>query len=258
MTMFRKTAFTNPPAGGQSHWRCVKSGVSTIELLVVFAILTSLAAMAAIAYQGYVKSVKTKLGAIQKLTIEERVTTDFDLILQGVDTGLRVPGTGQPVTSMSTCRDFLDAMRERLATYRNPFDGSPAVTFWSGYSNQQKQGKIRITCHRFNGADIDNGGTCRMRDAGIRITYYRIPCGGVCGSPACMYKGADCGSATGGGWVHGGQAEKFHGTRESRFVMLPDGRRARFPNGDLMIDPVYARSVCPGYNYGRIPKEPDY
>ena len=70
----------------------------------MFAVLASLAAMAAIAYQGYVKSVKTKFGTVQKLTIEERVVTDFDLIRNGVDTGLRVPGTGQPVTSMSTCR----------------------------------------------------------------------------------------------------------------------------------------------------------
>ena len=63
---------------------------------------------------------------------------------------------------------------------------------------------------------------------------------------------------TGGGWVHGGQVENWHGTRESRFVMLPDGRRARFPNGDLMVDGVYARRVCPGYHYGRIHKEPNY
>lgn len=224
----------------------------------MFAVLASLAAMAAIAYQGYVKSVKTKFGTVQKLTIEERVVTDFDLIRNGVDTGLRVPGTGQPVTSMSTCRDFLDAMRERLAAYSNPFDGSPAVTFWSGYSYQQKQGKIRITCHRFNGADIDNGGTCRIRDAGIRMTYFRIPCGGVCGAPHCQYQGADCGGATGGGWVHGGQVERWHGTRENKYVRLPNGRRARFPNGDLMVDGVYARRVCPGYHYGRIPKEPDY
>ena len=256
--MFRKTAFTYPVAGAHRTTRSVKPGLSTIELLVVFAILTSLAGMAAIAYQGYVKSVKTKLGTIQKLTIEERVTTDFDLIQTGVDAGLRVPGTGQPITSMSTCRDFLDAMRERLATYRNPFDGSPAVTFSSNYSWEQKQGKIRITCYRFHGGDIDNGGTCRMRDAGIRMTYYRVSCGGVCGAPHCQYQGSDCGGATGGGWVHGGQVERYYGTVESRFVMLPNGRRARFPNGDLMVDPVYSRSVCPGYNYGRIPKEADY
>ena len=256
--MFRMTDFTGLPASGPRPGRWSFQGISTIELVVVSAIMASLAGMAAIAYQGYVKSVKTKLGTTQKLTIEERVTTDFDLILNGVDAGLRVPGTGQPVTSMSTCRDFLEAMRDRLATYRNPFDGSPAVTFSSGYSWEQKQGKLRITCYRFHGADIDNGGTCRMRDAGIRMTYYRLDCGGVCGAPHCRYQGADCGGATGGGWVHGGQVERFLGTVESRFLMLPDGRRARFPNGDLMVDPVYSRSVCPGYGYGRIPKEPNY
>lgn len=226
--------------------------------MVALAILISLGAIAALAYQSYAKTVKTRLSAIQKMTIEDRVTTDFDLILRGVDVGLHLPGTSQPITSMSTCRDFLSAMRERLATYRNPFDGSPAVTFWSGYSNEQKQGKVRITCHRFHGGNIDNGGTCRMRDAGIRMTHYRLPCGGVCGSPACIYRGADCGGATGGGWVHGGQAEKYLGEVEHRYVMLPNGRRARFPNGDLKVDPGYANRVCPGYHYGRIPREPDY
>lgn len=141
------------------YQRPVHRVLSTVELLVVIAILASIASMAAIAYQGYIKSIKTKLSTTQKLTIEERVITDFDLIVNGVDAGLLLPGTSQPITSMSTCRDFLDAMRERLATYNNPFDNSPAVTFWSGYSNEQKKGKFRITCFRFYVADIDNGGT---------------------------------------------------------------------------------------------------
>ena len=226
--------------------------------MVVCVILLSLCAVGAIAYHGYMMSVKTKLSTTQKLTIEERVTTDFDLTLNGVDTGLRVPGTNQPITAMSTCREFLDAMRERLASCKSPFDGSAAVTFWSGYSSEQKKGKLRITCYRFYGAHIENGGTCRLRDAGIRLTYYRIDCGGVCGAPQCTYSNADCDGATGGGWVHNGQIEKFHGTVEHKYVTLPDGTRARWPNGDLLIDPVYSSQVCPGYHYGNTPKEPDY
>jgi type II secretory pathway pseudopilin PulG len=250
--------FTGLPVMSRPYQRPVHRVLSTVELLVVIAILASIASMAAIAYQGYIKSIKTKLSTTQKLTIEERVITDFDLIVNGVDAGLLLPGTSQPITSMSTCRDFLDATRERLATYNNPFDNSPAVTFWSGYSNEQKKGKFRITCFRFYVADIDNGGTCRMRDAGIRITYYRIDCGGVCGTPHCIYTNADCGGATGGGWVHNAQAETFHGKVEHKYVMLPDGRRARWPNGDLMVDPVNSRQVCPGYNFGSIPREADY
>ena len=92
-------------------------------------ILARIVAMAEITYQGDIKSIKTKLNTTQKLTIEERVTEDFDLIVNGVDAGLLLLGTSQPITSMSTCRDFLDATRERLATYNNPFYNSPSVTF---------------------------------------------------------------------------------------------------------------------------------
>ena len=61
--------------------------------MVALAILISLGAIAALAYQSYAKTVKTRLSAIQKMTIEDRVTTDFDLILRGVDVGLHLPGT---------------------------------------------------------------------------------------------------------------------------------------------------------------------
>jgi len=256
--VIQRQEFTEPHPADRSHSRQALAGVSALELLIVIVIVLSLGAIAIVAYQGYVKSVNTKLGAVQKLTIEDRVERDLNLILNGADSGLRKPGTNEPITTGSTCREFLDAMRPRLAHYRNPFDGSPAVTFWSGYSFEQDQGKLRITCYRFHGADVDNGGSCRLDRAGIRMTYFRIPCGGHCGAPHCVYPKADCGGAKETGWVHLGQVEKFIGTIEHKYVRLPNGRRARFPNGDLMIDPTYSRQVCPGYNYGRIAKEADY
>jgi type II secretory pathway pseudopilin PulG len=102
-----------------------KQGLSTVELLVVIVILGSLAAMAALAYRGYMTYVKVTLSTNQMLTIEDRIKTDFDLTLRGVDTGLRLPGTNQPITATSSCRDFIAAMKTRLAPYRNPFDSSP-------------------------------------------------------------------------------------------------------------------------------------
>jgi len=254
----QKQGFTEPHPADRSWTRQALAGVSALELLIVIVIVLSLGAFAIVAYQGYVKGVKTRLGAVQKLTIEDRVERDLNLILNGADSGLLKPGTNESITTESTCREFLDALRPRLGQYRNPFDGSPAVTFWSGYSYEQAQGKLRITCYRFYGADIDNGGSCKMNETGIRLTYFRIPCGGVCGAPHCTYSGADCGGAKGPGWVHHGQVEKFIGTAEHKYVTLPNGRRARHPNGDLKIDPIYSRRVCPGYNYGRIPKEADY
>jgi len=255
---FQRQEFANRYATPLPRTRWSLPGISTMEILVVIVIIISLGALAAFAYQGYVKSVKTSFGAVQKLSIEEIVKRDFYLILDGVDVGLRTPGTNEPITTESSCRDFLDAMRERLASYRNPFDGSPAVTFWSGYSYEQAQGKLRITCYRFHGADTDNGGSCKMNQTGIRMTYFRLPCGGVCGAQHCIYSSADCGGATGKGWVHHGQVDKTIGTVEYKYVRLPNGRRARFPNGDLKIDPIYSRQVCPGFSYGRIPRKADY
>ena len=120
--MLRKTVFISSQPDFRQCRFSVVNGLSTIELLIVIVILGSLAAMAALAYRDYMTSVKVTLSTNQMLTIEDRIKTDLDLTLNGVDTGLRLPGTNEPITAMSTCRDFLAAMKMRLAGYRNPFD----------------------------------------------------------------------------------------------------------------------------------------
>ena len=102
--MSPKTGFKSPPAMDFPLSRHILRGFSTIELLVVIVILGSLAALA---YRSYMTSVKINLSTNQMLTIEDRIKTDFELTLNGVDSGLRLPGSDQPITAMSTCRDFL-------------------------------------------------------------------------------------------------------------------------------------------------------
>ena len=48
--------FTGLPVMSHPYQRPVRRGLSTVELLVVIVILASIAAMAAIAYQGYIKA----------------------------------------------------------------------------------------------------------------------------------------------------------------------------------------------------------
>lgn len=62
------------------------------------------------------------------MSVEEQIKTDFDLILKGVDTELRVPGTGMPVTAQSSCTDFVRARDVCLWNARNPFDQTRTLT----------------------------------------------------------------------------------------------------------------------------------
>ena len=157
--MFWKTDFTCRQAVRRHPWRH-RRGFSIIELLIVIAILISLGAIAALAYKTYMTSVKIDLSVNQMLRIEDRTKTDFELTLNGVDTGLRVPGADQPITSESTCRDFVTAIKERLKPYKNPFDRSPAVTY-SSYSNlHHKEGKVRVTCYKLFHHGTVNGADC--------------------------------------------------------------------------------------------------
>lgn len=188
-----------------------KQGLSTIELLVVIVILGSLAAMAALAYRGYMTSVKVTLSTNQMLTIEDRIKTDFDLTLRGVDTGLRLPGTNQPITATSSCRDFIAAMKTRLAPYRNPFDRSPAVTYSSEQNIQHKEGKVRVTCYKLFHHGTINGADCPLREAAIRITKFKVPCGSRCKDPNCAYYGASCRGHDPNIWYAGMQEEIFIG-----------------------------------------------
>ena len=103
----KKLLRTGPPQGtadGRARPDVVirrrrRDGFSSIELLIVAAILISLGALGTIAYRSYITNVKIDLRDQQFMSVEEQIKTDFDLILKGVDTGLRVPGTGMPVTA---------------------------------------------------------------------------------------------------------------------------------------------------------------
>ena len=86
--------------------------------MVVIVILASLGAMAALTYQTYMTSVKIDLSTNEMLTIEDRIKTNFELTLNGVDSGLRLPGSDQPITAKYPCRDFITAMKERLTPTR--------------------------------------------------------------------------------------------------------------------------------------------
>lgn len=225
-------------------------GFSMIELLIVGVVLTSLAALGGFAYQAYLADVRETLSKQQNDKITEQVDINVDLIIAGATSGLRSQGTGYPITEMSTCGDFLDALKTQLQDLKNPYDGSPAITFSSGYSWQQKRGKIRITCYKIKGGDISNGRACKMKDAGIMVTHFKNNCGGKCGDPMCEYPGGDCVAAPINGWVHGGQIDKFYGNVEVNNITNADN--------ETIVNWAYATSVCPGYHYNTIPKEADY
>ena len=208
--MFWKTDFTCRQAVRRHPWRH-RRGFSIIELLIVIAILISLGAIAALAYKTYMTSVKIDLSVNQMLRIEDRIKTDFELTLNGVDTGLRVPGADQPITSESTCRDFVTAIKERLKPYKNPFDRSPAVTY-SSYSNlhhKERQGAGHLLqavppWHR-------ERRRLPLREAAIRITKFKVPCGSKCVHPNCIYSGASCRGHDPKVWYAGMQEEIFVG-----------------------------------------------
>lgn len=236
-----------------------RTGFSMVELLIVGALLASLATLGGFAYHSYLKSVKRTLSEQQHETVIEQVSNAVGLVSRGADAGLRSTVTGYPITDMSTCDDFMAALKVRLWKLRNPYDGSPAVTFSSGYDWEHKRGKIRITCFKLNRAGPYNGGACKMNKAGIRVTYYHLDCGGACNSPSCQYPGSGCGGATEPGWVYGGQTDKFFGGYENRYLKMPGGAIIQAPWGGPMPDYGWAQAECgSGYGWKIIPKEPDY
>lgn len=249
MLMPWKTDFTGSPAMGHRHPRSFRWGFSTIELLVVIAILGSLAAMVALAYQTYLTTVKINVSTNQMLTIEDRIKTDFDLTLKGVDTGLRLPGTDQPITAMSTCRDFVAAMKVRLAPYKNPFDLSPAVTYSSLHNIHHKEGKVRVTCYKLFHHGTINGADCPLHKSAIRITKFKVPCGALCNDPRCNYYGASCRGHDLTVWYAGMQEEIFVGKLLKAYA----------PPDTNTLDINAARAACGmAFRAESVPLEADY
>ena len=237
----------------------MRHGFSTVELLVASAILIVLAAVAAVTFTSYMDQVNTDLSGYQQRDLIDHIDVSMDMIQSGAGSGLVSPSTGARITNDTTCAEFLDSLKATVAHLRNPYDGSPAVTFSTDYDIRQKRGKIRITCYRMHKHTAGNGGTCRMRNAGIRVTHFKYNCGGKCGSPTCTYPGSDCGDGPLiDGWKHGAQTDKYYGTVEARFLRHDNGTVKLFPWGDPMVDVAYGQSVCPGYSVYNLPKEANY
>ena len=195
-------------------------GFSTVELLVASAILIVLSAIAAVAFTDYMNRMNSDLSQHQQQGLIDHIDVAVDMIQSGANSGLVAPSTGERITSERTCAEFLDSLKATVGHLRNPYDGSPAVTFSTAYDIHQKRGKIRITCYRMHNDTAANGGSCRMRNAGIRVTHFKYNCGGKCNAATCTFPGSDCGEgAVVDGWTHGAQTDKFYGTVE---CPLPD------------------------------------
>jgi len=254
----------NPPAQEKIAEACWsgprrRSGFSTVEMLVASAILIVLSGIAAFAFTAYIDRVNTDLSQHQRQDLVDHIDVAVEMIQSGASSGLVAPSTGERMTRERTCAEFLDSLKATVGHLRNPYDGSPAVTFSTDYDIHHKRGKIRITCYRMHNHTAANGATCRMRDAGIRVTHFRYNCGGKCNAATCTFPGSDCGDGpVVDGWTHGAQTDRFYGTVEARFLWADNGSVLRYPSGDPMVDTAYATSVCPGYNVYSLPKEPDY
>ena len=246
-------------AFSRSSWPRALKGFSTVELLVASAILIVLAAVAAVTFTSYMDRVNTDLSQHQEQGLIDHIDVAVDMIQSGANSGLVAPSTGERMTSERTCAEFLDSLKVIVGHLRNPYDGSPAVTFSTAYDIHHKRGKIRITCYRMHKDTAANGGSCRMRNAGIRVTHFKYNCGGKCNAATCTFPGSDCGDGpVVDGWTYGAQTDRFYGTVEARFLTHDNGSVRLHPWGDPMVDAAYAKSVCPGYGVYSIPKETDY
>ena len=242
-----------------SYRRRGMPGFSMVEMLVVSAILIILAAVASVVYTNYMLQVRTDLSDHQKNALVEQIDVAIQMIHSGATSGLVLPGTDEKITNESTCAEFLQGLKSRTAHLRNPFDGSPAITFSTDYAVKHKRGKFRITCYRLHRYTPANGGTCSMRNAGIRVTQFLYDCGGRCGAANCLYPSEDCGNGPIiDGWNYGAQTDTYFGNSEVKFLTYDNGSVQYHADGDPKVDVAYGQSQCPGFGIDSIPKEPDY
>ena len=230
-----------------------------VELLVVLAIIGSLAAIGLVMYVSSVDTIKTDLANVQTADVIKRVETVSELVTRGVESGLVGPVSGTRTTPGSTCGEFLDVLQQSLPDVRNALDRLPAITFSTDYDVRQKRGKIRIVCYKVERYLPANGDTRLIKDTGIRISYFKYNLGGSCGAFTCTYPGSEYGDKPIiVGWQYSAQEEKFFGSVEKRFVTQLDGTILKTPFGDPLVDVAYGKSVCPGFTLYQRPREPDY
>ena len=107
-----------------------------------------------------------------------------------------------------------------------------------------------MTCYKLHNHGTINGADCRLRDAAIRITKFKVPCGAACGHPDCAYAGASCRGHDPNVWYAGMQEEIFVGTLLRAYTNPPDNTQP---------DLEAARAACGmAFRAEDVPLEADY
>ena len=108
-------------------------GFSAVEILVVTAILISLAAIGVVTYRSTMHNIHVDLSINQEEEVVDHVARVKIAVKSGVESGLVATDGSSRINNNSTCAEYLQALKETMPDYRNPYDGSPAITFSLDY-----------------------------------------------------------------------------------------------------------------------------